>query len=316
MKVVFMGSPDFAVPALEALLAHHEVALVVTQPDKPAGRGGKLTPPAVKVVAERAGVEVYQPASARKPEVAERLRATGAELGVVVAYGKILPRGVLEAFPRGCVNVHGSLLPRWRGAAPIQRAVMAGDGETGVCIMQLDEGMDTGPVLLERRVAIGETETAGELFARLAPLGAEALLEAIARIDTIVPVPQPAEGATHAAMLTKADGAIEFARPATEVAARIRGVDPWPGAYARLRGEAVKLFGARIGHGHGDTQRRVGCVIQIGEEGMEVVCGEGSVVIWDIQLPGRKRVRAIEAARGRAIAVGDVLEQVDADHGA
>ena len=172
MRIVFMGSPDFAVPSLEALLARHEVVLVVTQPDKPAGRGAKLTPPPVKVVAERAGVPVLQPASARKPEVAEALRATGAELGVVVAYGKILPKAVLEAFPRGCVNVHGSLLPRWRGAAPIQRAVIAGDAETGVCIMQLDEGMDTGPVLLERRVAIGAEETAGELFARLAGVGA------------------------------------------------------------------------------------------------------------------------------------------------
>jgi len=314
MRVVFMGSPDFAVPSLEALIGRHEVALVVTQPDKPAGRGSKLTPPPVKVVAERAGVAVYQPPSARKPEVAERLRATGAELGVVVAYGKILPRAVLEAFPRGCINVHGSLLPRWRGAAPIQRAVIAGDRETGVCIMQLDEGMDTGPVLLERRTPIGEDDTAGSVFERLARIGAEALIEAI---DLIAQgqgraVAQPAEGATHAAMLTKADGAIDFARPAAEVAARIRGVDPWPGAYARLRGENLKLFGAGQGHGHGHGQ---GEIVGIDEQGMHVGTADGLVVIREIQLPGRKRVRPIEAARGRAIAVGDVLEPAEVQRG-
>src|SRR5579862_7726325 len=161
-----MGSPDFAVPSLEALCGRHEVVLAVAQPDKPAGRGAKLHPPAVKVAAEKAGVPVYQPPSARKPEVAERLRATGAELGVVVAYGKILPPAVLTAFPRGCINVHGSILPAYRGAAPIQWAVIHGERETGVSIMQLDEGMDTGPVLLERRTPIGARETAGKLFAR------------------------------------------------------------------------------------------------------------------------------------------------------
>ncbi|MBE7452552.1 MAG: methionyl-tRNA formyltransferase [Kofleriaceae bacterium] len=204
MRVVFMGSPEFAVPSLEALLAHHEVALVVTQPDKPAGRGGKLTAPPVKRVAERAGIPVLQPASARPPEVAERLRATGAELGVVVAYGKLLPRAVLEAFPRGCVNVHGSLLPAYRGAAPIQWAVIDGLATTGVTIMQLDEGMDTGPMLLTRELAIGPDETAGELFARMAPLGAEALLAALAGLaaGTLAASPQPAVGASHARLLT------------------------------------------------------------------------------------------------------------------
>src|SRR5262245_35642350 len=218
-----MGSPDFAVPALEALLTRHQVALVVTQPDKPAGRGSKLTPPPVKVVAERAGLPVLQPKSARAPEVAEALRATGAELGVVVAYGKILPRAVLDAFPRGCINIHGSILPSYRGAAPIQWAVIRGEAETGVTIMQLDEGMDTGPALLERRTPIGEDETAGELFARLAPMGAELLIEAIAGLaaGTLPPRPQDHAAASHAPMLRKADGFIDFTRPASEVAARI-----------------------------------------------------------------------------------------------
>lgn len=306
-----MGSPDFAVPSLEALLARHEVVLVVTQPDKPAGRGGKVTAPPVKVVAERAGVPVLQPTSARKPEVAEALRATGAELGVVVAYGKILPRAVLDAFPRGCVNVHGSLLPRWRGAAPIQRAVMAGDAETGVCIMQLDEGMDTGPVLLERRVPIGDDDTAGTVFAKLAPLGAAALLEAIDGLaaGTLVATPQDHARATHAAMLDKADGAIDFARPAVAVAATIRGLDPWPGAYATLRDQTVKLFGARAvpEDDAGGAAAAPGTVLAIDGRGVVVACAPGAVAIAEWQAPARKRLTAAQFAQGRAIAVGDVL---------
>ncbi len=303
MRVVFMGSPDFAVPSLEALLQRHDVALVVTQPDKPAGRGGKLTPPPVKVVAERAGVPVIQPASARKPEVAEQLRATGAELGVVVAYGKILPRAVLEAFPRGCINVHGSILPAYRGAAPIQRAVMSGDPETGVAIMQLDEGMDTGPVLLERRVPITDDDTAGSVFARLAPLGAEALIEAIACLDLLVPLPQDGTRATHAPMLTKADGAIDFARPAAAVAAWIRGVDPWPGATVTLRGQPLKIFGAKATEGQGAP----GTVLAIDARGVVVACAEGAVAIAEWQAPGRKRLSAAQFAQGRGVVVGDVL---------
>lgn len=311
-----MGSPEFAVPALEALLAdpRHEVALVVTQPDKPAGRGGKLSAPAVKVVAERAGVPVYQPTSARKPEVAERLRATGAELGVVVAYGKILPPAVLTAFPRGCVNIHGSLLPAYRGAAPIQWAVIDGRATTGVTIMQLDEGMDTGPMLLVRETPIGADETAGELFARLAPIGAAALLDALDGLaaGTIAPVPQPADGASHARMLTKADGAIDFARPAAAVAAHIRGVDPWPGAVAGLRGQTVKLFGPRALDGTAAAPGTVdgaapGTVIAIDERGAIVACREGAVALRELQVPGRRRMTAREVAAGRGLAVGDVL---------
>ncbi|HTJ41834.1 MAG TPA: methionyl-tRNA formyltransferase [Kofleriaceae bacterium] len=307
MRVVFMGSPDFAVPSLEALVAAgHEVALVVTQPDKPAGRGAQLTKPAVKLAAEAHGLEVFQPKSARPPEVAERLRATGAELGVVVAYGKILPRAVLEAFPRGCINVHGSILPAYRGAAPIQWAVIHGDAETGVSIMQLDEGMDTGPVLLERRTAIGARETAGELFARLAPMGAEALVEAIARLDSLAPKPQDHAKASHAPMLAKADGAIDFTRPAREVAARIRGVDPWPGAIATLRDQTIKLFGAEAREREHDAEAAPGTVLAIDHD-VIVACGDGAVAIRELQAPGRKRLTAAQFAQGRGIAVGDVL---------
>lgn len=309
MNVVFMGSPEFAVPALEALLAHHAVALVVTQPDKPAGRGGKLAAPAVKIVAERAGIPVYQPLRARAPEVAERLRATGAELGVVVAYGKILPPAVLAAFPRGCINIHGSLLPAYRGAAPIQWAVIDGRPVTGITIMQLDEGMDTGPMLLQRETPVGAAETAGELFARMAPLGAAALLEAVAGLTagTLTPVAQPATGASHARMLTKADGALDFTRPAAAVAAHARGVDPWPGAVAGLRGQPIKLFRPQVGDVASDASAAPGTVVALDERGAWIACGTGAVGFGELQLPGRRRMTARELAAGRAIVVGDVL---------
>ncbi|HWO19437.1 MAG TPA: methionyl-tRNA formyltransferase [Kofleriaceae bacterium] len=312
MRVVFMGSPEFAVPSLRALAGRHEVALVVSQPDKPAGRGGKLAAPAVKVAAEELGLPVAQPRSAKTGELQGALLATGAELAVVVAYGKILPKAVLEALPRGCINVHGSILPRYRGAAPVQRAVIDGEAETGVTIMQLDLGMDTGPTLLERRVAIEPDETAGELLARLGPIGAELLLEAIDGLaaGTLSATPQDHARATHAPMLAKADGAIDFAQPARAVAARIRGVDPWPGAYAALRGQTVKLFRARAedaGAGASAAAPPPGTVIAIDAAGAHVACGAGTVVIRELQAPGRKRLLAAQFAAGRGIAVGDVL---------
>jgi methionyl-tRNA formyltransferase len=310
VRVVFMGSPEFAVSSLRALASRHEVALVVSQPDKPAGRGGKLAAPPVKVAALELGLPVAQPRSAKTGELQGALAATGAELAVVVAYGKILPRAVLEALPRGCINVHGSILPRYRGAAPVQWAVIHGEAETGVTIMQLDEGMDTGPTLLERRVAIEPEETAGELLARLGPIGAEAMLEAIDGLaaGTLRGVPQDHARATHAPMLTKADGAIDFAQPARAVAARIRGVDPWPGAYAALRGQTVKLFRARADEAGGaGAAAPPGTVVAIDAAGARVACGEGTVVIRELQAAGRKRLTAAQFAAGRGIAAGDVL---------
>jgi len=311
VRVVFMGSPEFAVPCLRALAAAHEVALVVSQPDKPAGRGGQLAAPAVKQAALELGLPVAQPRSARTGELRDALRATGAELAVVVAYGKILPKDVLEALPRGCLNVHASILPRYRGAAPVQWAVIHGDPETGVAIMQLDEGMDTGPVLLERRVAIDPDETSGELLARLAPIGAQALLEALGEIadGTAVATPQDHAAATHAPMLAKSDGAVDFARPAAEVAARIRGVDPWPGAQATLRDHTVKLFRARVDAAAGDASADAppGTVVAIDKLGLHVACGTGAIVIRELQAPGRKRLTAQQVAAGRGVAVGDLL---------
>jgi methionyl-tRNA formyltransferase len=340
VRVVFMGSPEFAVQCLRALHEHHDVALVVSQPDKPAGRGGQLTAPAVKVAAEQLGRAVIQPRSAKTGELRDALVASGAEIAIVVAYGKILPKPVLEALPRGCINVHASLLPRYRGAAPVQWAVIGGETETGVSIMQLDEGMDTGPVLLERRTAIKPGETAGELLERMAPIGAAALLDALAAIaaGTAQPIAQDHARATYAPMLSKADGAIDFAQPADVVAARIRGVDPWPGAQAVLRGQPIKLFraladpastavagaaaeavtarSAASGAVTGATAEAAtrttlpaapGTVVAIDGAGARVVCGDGAVVIAELQVPGRKRLAASQVASGRAIAVGDVL---------
>jgi methionyl-tRNA formyltransferase len=310
MKLAFMGSPEFAVPCLRACAQAHQVVLVVSQPDKPAGRGGQLSAPAVKRAAEELSLPVIQPKSARTGELASALAASGAELAVVVAYGKILPAAVLTAAPRGCINVHGSILPNYRGAAPVQWAVIHGEPQTGVSIMQLDEGMDTGPVYLERRVAIAPDETSGELLDRLAPIGAAALLDTIAALGagTARAMPQDAAAATHAPMLTKADGAIDFAGAATAAAARIRGVDPWPGAHVTHRGQPLKLFRAVAAPATGGAP---GTVVAIDAAGLHVAAQGGHVVIRDVQAPGRKRMAASQFAAGRGIAVGDVLAKPD-----
>jgi len=309
MRLVFMGSPAFAVPCLRALVdAKHDVALVVSQPDKPAGRGGQVTPPAVKAAAVQLGIPTLQPKSARTGELEAALRESRAELAVVVAYGKILPKAVLEALPKGCINVHASILPKYRGAAPVQWAVINNETETGVAIMQLDEGMDTGPVLLERRVEIDAEETSGELLARLAPVGSAALLDALTMIaaGTATPVPQDHAQATHAAMLEKSDGAIDFTQPAAKVASRIRGVDPWPGAQALLRGQVVKLF--RAVAVNPVRPAAPGTIFTIDAAGLHVVCGDNRVVvIRELQAPGRKRLTASQFVAGRGVAAGDVL---------
>ena len=307
-----MGSPEFAVPCLRALAKKHDVALVVSQPDKPAGRGGQVTPPAVKVAADELALPTLQPKSARNGQLETALRDSGAELAVVVAYGKILPKAVLEAVPRGCINVHASLLPKYRGAAPVQWAVIDNEPETGVAIMQLDEGMDTGPVYAMERVAIDPDETSGELLARLAPIGADLLIQTIdAIVAGSIAAPQDHAHATHARMLTKADGAIDFTKPAALIAARIRGVDPWPGAQAVLRGQPVKLFRALAPVDASAAARaelsEAGTVLAIDPDGMHVAAPDGIVVIEELQAPGRKRMTAAQFAAGRGLAVGDVL---------
>jgi methionyl-tRNA formyltransferase len=310
MRVVFMGSPDFAVPPLRALIEEHEVALVVTQPDKPAGRGKHLLPPAVKEVALTEGLPIFQPISVRKPDAIETLRQTGAELAVVVAYGKILPRAVLEAFPRGCINVHASLLPKYRGAAPIQRAIMCGETETGVTIMQLDEGMDTGPVLCKSSLVIEPDDTAGTLFDRLAPLGAELLLEAIDGLarGALTPEPQDPALATHAPMLDKDDGAVDWTRSAAEVSCHIRGVDPWPGAFTVLGQTRLKLFLPRVVESDAPAEAgEAGQILGVDERGLLVACGQGVLAISAVQASGGRRMEARAFASGHKIPPGAIL---------
>jgi methionyl-tRNA formyltransferase len=314
LRVAFLGSPEFAVPTLKALLLAEDVVCVVTQPDKPAGRGQKLVAPAVKLVAEQAGVPVLQPRSARTPELAQALRDLRPDVAVVVAYGKILPQQVLDVPAHGCLNVHASLLPKYRGAAPIQWAIIRGETATGVTIMQLDAGMDTGPMLLSRVVPIHEGETAGELSPRLAAAGAELMLVAMERLKAGALVATPQEHAQHtmAPLLTKDDGVIDWTRPAAEIVNRVRGVDPWPGAHTTLGGEPLKMWRASLVPGSGAP----GEVLGVDATGLIVACGgegagghgaAGAVAIRELQLPGRKRLDARALVAGRPIPAGTRL---------
>lgn len=308
MKLVFMGTPDFAVASLAAVAEAHEVALVVTQPDRPAGRGGKLAAPPVKEWAIAHGLPVVQPTAVRRPEFAATLAAVGADLAVVVAYGRILPPAVLQAFRGGCINVHGSLLPAYRGAAPVQWAVLDGLSVTGVSVMQLDEGMDTGPVYAQREVPIGDA-TAGALMSRLAEEGAGLLLEVLQGIaaGTAHPRPQPEIGVSHARPLVRADGYVDFAKEARWVAARIRGADPWPGAVAMIREQRIKLYAASIADG-GHNGSSPGQVISVTRDGAQIACRDGQTVrVAEMQWPGGRRLRCADAAAGRLLSVGDVL---------
>jgi methionyl-tRNA formyltransferase len=300
-----MGSPSFAVPALEALIPRHRVVLVVTQTDKPAGRGKQVTSPPVKVIAERAGIPVIQPKSARTPEFRDALVATKADVGVVVAYGKILPRPVLEAFPHGCINIHGSLLPAYRGAAPIQWALINGETTTGITIMKLDEGMDTGPMLLRREIRIPPDASVESLSETLAPLGASMLIEVLDQLTagTLIATPQDASRATHAPLLQKHHGVIDWTQPATAIAHRIRGVDPWPGAVTQLAGQPLKLFSPRPVDGRGSP----GEVLGIDERGVIVACGMGACAIAEVQAPGKRRMSAREFALGHQLVAGTIL---------
>jgi methionyl-tRNA formyltransferase len=305
LRVVFMGSPEFAVPCFDALLATEEVVAAVTQPDKPAGRGLGLQPSAVKVRALAAGVPVLQPASVRKPPFLDELRALAPDVCVVVAYGKILPPEVLAAPKHGCLNVHASLLPKYRGAAPIQWAIIRGERETGVTLMQMDAGMDTGAMLGKRTLAIDEWVTAGQLHTRLAPLGAELLVEILAQLKrgALAPEPQDDAQATMAPMLTKETGRVDFRAGARAVRDLVRGCDPWPTAYTSLGGEPLKLFRAKIVSGRGTP----GVVLGADRDGLLVACGDDAVAFAELQLPGKKRMSATALLAGRAMPIGTVL---------
>jgi methionyl-tRNA formyltransferase len=301
-----MGSPSFAVPSLEALIAHADVRAVVTQPDRPAGRGRSLAPPPVKETALAAGIPVMQPQKVKNnPELLEAVRALEPRLIVVVAYGRILPPAILELPPHGCLNVHASLLPKYRGAGPIQWAIARGETETGVSLMRMDAGMDTGPVYAMRRLAIAEDDTAGSLSDKLARLGAEALAELLPRIldGTASTTAQDNDHASHAPLLTKEHGLLDFTKPAREVRDWIRAMDPWPTAHTLLAGEALRLFGAKLVSGNGAA----GTVMGLDRDGLLVACGQGAVGIAELQLPGRKRMPARALLAGRPIPTGTKL---------
>ncbi len=289
MKIIFMGTPEFSVPVLEALHQAHEIVAVYCQPPRPAGRGKADRPSPVQARAEALGLPVRHPVSLRSDAAVAEFAALNADVAVVVAYGLILPQTILDAPRLGCLNIHASLLPRWRGAAPIHRAIMAGDRETGICIMQMEAGLDTGPVLLRESVQIGAEETTAELHDRLSALGARLIGEALAQLP-LPAVPQPAEGVTYAAKIDKAEARVDWSRPAVEVDRLIRGLSPFPGAWVEVNDERVKLLRSRLAEGQG----RPGQVLR----GFTVACGTGAVEITEAQREGKKPMSAIEVLRG------------------
>ena len=291
MKLVFMGTPDFSVPALDALVAAgHDIACVYTQPPRPAGRGKKDRPSPVQARAETLGLRVRHPKSLKSDEAQAEFAALDADVAVVVAYGLLLPQSILDAPRFGCLNIHASLLPRWRGAAPIHRAVMAGDAETGVCIMQMEAGLDTGPVLIRKAISIGVEDTTGDLHDRLSVLGATMIVETLALLDTLTPEPQPDEGTTYAAKIDKAEARIDWNRPATEIARHINGLSPFPGAWTEIAGERVKLLRARVADGSGTAGAHLG--------GFRIACADGAVEVLQAQRQGKRAMTAGELMLG------------------
>ena len=300
LRVIFMGTPDFAVPALIALVeAGHEVACVYTQPPRPAGRGKQLQPSPVQREAEARGIPVRHPVSLKGAEEQAEFAALNADVAIVAAYGLILPRSVLDAPRHGCINIHASLLPRWRGAAPIQRAILAGDAETGVTIMQMEAGLDTGPMLAEVRTAV-DGKTAGELTAELAELGGRLLLEVLADLPAHPPRPQPDDGVTYAAKIDKAESRLDFTRPAVEVERQVRAFAPAPGAFFELEGERYRILAAEVVDGAGEAG------VTLDDE-LTIACGHGAIRPVLIQRAGRPVMDRAALLRGRAVPAGTRL---------
>lgn len=294
MKVVFAGTPEFSVAALDALLeAGHEIVGVYTQPDRPAGRGRKLTPSPVSERATALGLPQFKPQKFI-PEAIAELRALQPEAMVVVAYGLLLPPAVLEVPTRGCFNIHASLLPRWRGAAPIQRAILAGDAETGITIMQMDAGLDTGPMLLRESIAIGPQQNAGELQSILSATGARLMVEALAQLDSLVPQVQPATGESYARKIRKEEARLDWSRPAAELARAVRGYNPAPMAWTELDGDRVLVHQAVAA---ATVEAAPGTVMSIDDGGLSVACGVGSLRVTDFQRAGGKLMSATLAPR-------------------
>lgn len=303
MKIIFMGTPDFAAASLEALIASkHEIMAVVTQPDKPKGRKGELTPSPVKTIAVEKGIKVYQPVRVREQEFVEILRGYNPDVIIVVAFGQIIPESILEIPKYGCVNIHGSLLPKYRGAAPIQWAVLDGEKETGVTTMLMDKGIDTGDILLKRVINLAEDETAGSLFDKLMALGAETILETLEGLEngSITPEKQGESPTDYAKMLTKAMGLIDFTRTAAELDCFIRGMNPWPSAYTVLYGKTLKIWKAKPVDGNGGA----GSVLSVGKDSFIVCCGENALEILEVQLEGKKRMSAGDFLKGTHLEPG------------
>lgn len=302
MKIIFAGTPHFAATHLQALIndVRHSVVAVYTQPDRPAGRGKKLTSSAVKLVALEHDLPVYQPQSLKAPEAQAVLAELGADIMVVVAYGLILPQAVLDTPRRGCINVHGSILPRWRGAAPIQRAIEAGDAETGVTIMQMDAGLDTGAMLSVARCPILDTDTSGALYDKLAELGAPALVQDLAKLEkgTAVGIAQDNQQSTYASKIDKTEALIDWSQSAVILDRRIRALNPFPAAYSLVDGQRLKVWTATLGPtDHADTP---GKIISADANSLVVACGQGSLVLTEIQLAGKSRMPVSEILKSRA----------------
>jgi methionyl-tRNA formyltransferase len=296
LRIVFMGSPEFAVPSLDALASHYSVVGVATQPDRPAGRGGTLQPPAIKSAALRYGIPIIQPEKMHTPEAMTQLQAWNPDVIVVAAFRQILHPAVLYFPPHGCINVHGSLLPKGRGAAPIQASILAGDPETGITIMKMDPGVDTGPILSQRTLPIAPDDTGGSLFEKMAPLGAELLLETLPLYlsGELVPRSQPEEGATYAPMLKKEDGLLDFTRPAIHLERLVRAMHPWPGAYFVWNGALMKVLRARLNEG-----KSPGAGKRLTVEGSPALgTSEGILILEDVQPAGKKSMS------GRAFLAG------------
>jgi methionyl-tRNA formyltransferase len=300
LRIVFAGTPAFAVPSLRAAASRNEVVAVYTQPDRPAGRGRALTPSPVKLEALKRGLPVLQPQSLKSQLARDALGALQPDLLIVVAYGLILPQKILDIPRYGCWNVHASLLPRWRGAAPIQRAIEAGDSETGICLMQMEKGLDTGPVLLPSPLPIGESETAGQLHDRLAELGAQVLADGLGLLRAgMRPVPrlQPESGVTYAHKIEKSEAKLDWSQPAQGLANKIRAFNPWPMAEAELAGERVRIHGAvALPLAHGQPPGRV---LFAGRDGIDVACGQGALRIRVLQREGGKAITAADYLNAR-----------------
>ncbi|MDV7270990.1 methionyl-tRNA formyltransferase [Thioclava sp. A2] len=290
MRVIFMGTPDFSVPVLDALAREHEVVAVYSQPPRPAGRGKKDRPTPVHARALELGLEVRTPLNFKDADERAALAALNADVAVVVAYGLILPQAVLDAPAKGCLNIHASLLPRWRGAAPIHRAIMAGDAETGICIMQMDAGLDTGAVLLREATLIGATETTGELHDRLSEMGARLIVDALASLDTLTSVPQPDEGVTYAHKIDKAEARIDWTKPAPELIRQINGLSPFPGAWCMAGQERIKLLRAEPADGSGTAGAPL--------DGFTIACGSGALRVVLAQREGKRPMPADEVLKG------------------